>query len=379
MEHRPAKKVILLIDSASEFDRKMLRGIVEYSREHGPWQFYRMPTWTLWNHPDGESRLREWARKWNADAIIGRWTPTKEPKLTSLGIPIVLQNYHSRSKAYSVITGDYVGTGRMAADFFLRRGSRNFAFYGISQVVWSEERLQGYSQVLGEAGFEPDVFELDAPENEARDRIARWLKDLPKPVALFACDDAHALTVSEICRVEGIKIPEEISLLGVDNDELLCEISDPPISSIALDVEQGGWTLCSILDTEPKEPFTVVIRPTGIVERNSTKFHNIRDALVEKVVLYIEENYAQDLTMEDITGRLPLSRRSIETRFRKEMGTTIWQYLLSVRIGHFSQLLLTTELPLKEIALECGFRDPNNIARTFRKFKGVSPQEYRRR
>lgn len=372
---RAKKKVILLIDSASEFDRKLLRGIVEYSRDNGPWQFYRMPPWVLWD-PDGEKRILEHARSWGADAIIGLWNPNKEPQLTSLGIPVVLQNYRSRSSAYSVLTGDYVGTGNMAASFLRGRGASNFAYFGLKGIVWSDERRQGFEETLAQAGFTTHVFETDSPDNSQQ--IASWLVSLPKPVALFACDDAHALTVSEICKIEGIRIPEDLLLLGVDNDDLLCEISDPPISSISLDVERGGRMIGSLLDRQPKEPFTVIIRPIGVVERSSTRRHLIPDPIIEKVVNFLDDNFSRDLTMAEILEPYPLSRRSIETRFRRATGTSIWQYLQNLRIQKFTRMLVSTDLPLKEIALECGFRDTNNIARTFRKYQGVSPQEYRK-
>ena len=372
------KRVILLIDSASEFDRKLLRGIVEYSNDNGPWQFYRMPPWTIWD-PEGEKRILERARNWKADAIIGLWNPTKEPQLSSLGIPVVLQNYHSRSSAYSVITGDYIGTGSMAASFFIGRGAKNFAYFGLSGVVWSEERRQGFEKAVSQAGYSTHVLETESLDNTSM--IASWLVGLPKPVALFACDDAHALAVSEICKVEGIRIPEDLQLLGVDNDDLLCEISDPPISSIALDVEKGGRMICRLLDTQSKgnwKPFTVTIRPICVVERSSTKRHLIADPIIEKVVNFLDDNFTRDLTMAEILEPYPLSRRSIETRFRKAMGTSIWQYLQNLRVEKFTRMLVSIDLPLKEIALECGFRDTDNIARTFRKYHGISPQEYRK-
>lgn len=376
------RKIILLIDIASEFDRKLLRGIFRYSKENGPWQFYRMPSWYRWDE-DGETRILEWARRWEADAIVGRWNSPDAPLLKTLGIPIALQNYTSRSTAYSVITGDYKGTGELAAEFFFKRDFRHYAYFGLKGVVWSDERGEGFESKIGTAGFGVDKLEIEGPENESRRAIAQWLTSLPKPCALFCCDDARALLISEICKLEGLSVPEDITLLGVDNDELFCEISDPPISSIELDVERGGETLGRLLDeriTEGSgEPFTVVIRPLGIIERRSTNRHNIEDEYVLKVVNYLEDNMASEITMADILSLAPLSRRSLEIRFKQETGTSIWQYLLSFRIERFSRLLLSSARPLKELAFECGFRDADNISRTFRRYKGCSPQEFRQK
>ena len=273
-------KVILLLDVSGEFDRKLLRGIVRYSQEHGPWQFFRMPPYFRWD-ADGEKHLLEWAKKRKADAIIGRWNSPQAPLLKKLGIPIVLQNYQTRSKTYSILTGDYLGTGRMAAQFFRKRMFTHFAYFGLKGVIWSEERCQGFTEELGQ---EVSVFEATADDIHARRGVTRWLHDLPKPTALFCCDDSHALLISETCKLEGIDVPEEIAILGVDNDELYCAISDPPISSIELNEEQGGYLICSLLHqqilTGSNEPFTVTISPKCIIERQSTDRHNIRDSYV---------------------------------------------------------------------------------------------------
>ncbi|MBR1873225.1 MAG: DNA-binding transcriptional regulator [Bacteroidales bacterium] len=374
------RKVILLIDCASEFDRKLLRGIVRYSHEKGPWQFYRMPSWYSWDE-NGEQHILRWARKWQADGIIGRWNSSRAPLLKKLGIPIVLQNYRSRSKDYSNLTGDYIGTGEIAADFFIKRQFTNFAYYGVRNVVWSEERLQGFSERVSEAGGSLSTMLIDVPENEARREVTAWLRTLPKSVALFCCDDAHALFISEICKTEGIQIPTDLALLGVDNDDLFCEISDPPISSIELDVEQGGYRTCQMLEERmqsgSKEPFTVVIKPRQIVRRKSTDRHDIKDAAVAKVVSFIEENFASDIGMQDILACARMSRRNLELRFKNEMDTTIYQYLISCRLDCFARLLLSTDRPLMDIAMESGFLDSNNLSRTFKKFYGMSPKEYR--
>ena len=229
-------KILLLIDYSSEFDRKLLRGLVQYSKENGPWLFYRLPSYYSAMH--GEQGILKWAKEWKADAIIGQWNNDTIDLQKELNIPVVLQNYHHRSVTYSNLTGDYKGTGRMAAQFFAKRMFRNFAYFGVKGVVWSDERCEGYRQEVKRIGGEFFSFESDKQEDEIRMEVSQWLQQLPKPVALFCCDDAHALFISETCRMNNIHIPEEIALLGVDNDELMCNISDPPISSIELEVER---------------------------------------------------------------------------------------------------------------------------------------------
>ena len=375
-------RILLLVDCANDFDRNLLRGIVRYSRENGPWLFYRLPSYYR-SIENGERSILEWAKAWKADAIIGQWNDDAMDLLKELNIPVVLQNYRHRSTTYSNLTGDYEGTGLMAARFFAERLFRNFAFFGVKGVVWSDERCKGYRSEVERIGGTFHAFETGKDSEKNREVLGRWLRELPKPVALFCCDDAHALIISEICKMENISIPEDVSLLGVDNDELICNISDPPISSIELEVEKGGYAVGKLLHRQIRKefvgPFNVVINPIRIELRQSTEKHNIEDPYVLRIVKYIERHIAADLTIDAIIGQIPLSRRNIELKFKRVMNTSIYQYVLKCRVKRFANLLLTTDLPLAEIAGEAGFRDCNNISRIFKKFMGCSPIEYRQR
>lgn len=201
-------------------------------------------------------------------------------------------------------------------------------------------------------------------------------------MALFCCDDAHALFISEICKICNLHIPDQIALLGVDNDELMCSISDPPISSIVLDVEKGGYAIGNHihrqLEGEKQEAFNIVINPSRIVLRQSTERHNIRDQYVLRVVKYIDQHYHEDLTIDALLADIPLSRRNFEVKFKAEMKTTIYQYILNCRCDYMAELLQTTELPLIDIVSRVGFKDYNNVSRIFKKYKGCSPMEFRK-
>lgn len=376
------RKIILLIDCASEFDRTLLRGMIRYSKERGPWLFYRMPM-NLREDLDGGRNVIDWAKRWKADAIVGRWKCDNTSILSSLDIPVVLQNYKARSSNFSNLTGDYTGTGMLAAQFFGKRKYRNFAYFGVRNVIWSEERLQGYREEIKKQGGVFHSLLVDDSYAE-RDKILTWLRALSKPVAMFACDDAYALFLTEMCKVEGISIPHEVSLLGVDNDELLCQISDPTISSIALNVEQGGFRTCEMLDKQFKSneiwSFNIVINCSEVIQRNSTRKHDIKDPYIDKLVRYIDDNFDQYITTGQILSQIPMSRRNLEIRFKKEMeGMTIYRYLSWCRMQRFAHLLATTDYSITEIAELCGTIDFPNISRTFKKIFGCTPKEYRQR
>ena len=380
-------KLMLLLDGASEFDRRLLRGLVRYTRENGDWLFFRVPLALQHDgddtRGDGE-RIVEMARNWGANAIVGRWLYEDTSRLASLGIPVVIQNYRSRSREFSNLTGDYIGTGRIAARFFRHGGFVHFAYFGVKDVVWSEERKEGFERTLAASGDACDSLMIEQDVYRERDRVARWLHSLPKPVALFCCDDAHALSLSEICQAEGIAVPGEVAILGVDNDELLCGIAAPEISSIGLDVERAGYILGQRLHNQilegHRESFSIVVQPGEIVVRDSTGGRIIRDPYVREVVDHIRANYMREDPLQGVLSRIPLSRRSLEMRFRKEMAPmTMYRYLLSCRVEALSRLLSTTNLPLAEAAARAGFADGSNVGRIFRRFQGCSPKEFRDR
>lgn len=374
-------KVILLIDCADEHDRKLLRGMMRYSKEYGPWLFHRLsPNFRFAG--GREEQALQVARDWNADAIIGRWDDNKIHLLDHIGIPVILQNNRRRSDVFSNISGDYDGTGMMAAQYFQKKFYTEYAFFGIKDIVWSEERCIGYRrQILKYNGHFHSYVEQ--AESVDREKVITWLESLPKPVALFCCSDTYALFVTETCKIAGLRVPEDIAILGVDDDDLLCNISDPTLSSIKTDVENGGYMICKqlhdCLKSDEKKPFTITIPPVRVQERNSTSAFNISDPQVLKLIKTIEDNYTRDLTMGELLQTISLSRRCIEMRFRKATGVTIYQYLLRVRVDHLAYLLATTDRPYADIVYEAGFRDINNVSRTFRKFKGCSPQEWRQK
>ena len=379
------KRILMLIDYSSEYSRRILQGLIRYSSEYGPWIFYRLPTYYKTFY--GNEGIIRCAKEWKADAIVARWDHEDTLMLENLQIPVILQNYKERSPGFSNLTGDYFATGVMAAQFFLKRRYRNFAFYGNKGVIWSRERAEGFRKEVENYGGNFFYFEGenlgDDEWSSSHIKLEEWLRSLPKPVGLFACDDKFALQVSTMCKINNIRIPEEISLMGVDNDELICNLSDPPISSIVLDVEKGGYEAGQLIDQliskERSEPFDIKVRPVRFKLRQSTEHYNISNEYISKIVGYIEENFTRDLTIGALTRLVPLSRRSLEIKFKEEMDVSIYQFILHRRIEHLADLLLTTDHPLFDLAVQSGINDYKNISRIFKKFKIFPPHEFRRK
>ncbi|WP_018630711.1 xylose operon transcription regulator XylR [Niabella aurantiaca] len=379
-------RVLLLIDHSSKFCRRLLRGLVQYSKDHGPWLFYRLPSYYKTLH--GEEGILKWAREWKADAIIAQGDEAGTSFLKCLQVPVIVQNYQGRSSCFSNLTGDYRGTGRIAARFFLQRRYRNFAFYGNKGVVWSMERAEGYKEEVEINGGDFYYFETEALNGEewgsSHEKLDQWLLSLPKPVALFACDDHFALQVSLTCKLNSIAIPEDISLLGVDNDELICNLSDPPISSIELDVEKGGYetgrVLQQLVTEERTAPRNIVVNPVRFDLRKSTEKYNVANEYIREVLHYIETSFTTPISIETLTRKVPLSRRSLETKFKKEMDISLYQFILKLRIDYFADLLLARpELSLLDLAIRSGFNDSRNLSRIFKKMKGHTPTDYQKK
>lgn len=380
-------KILLLTDFSSGYSRNLLKGVVRYAKEFGPWTFYRMPLYYREVH--GDEGVVRWAKQWGADAIIAQLTDVDVEELHNSGIPIIVQNYKDRNVEVANLTGDYRGTGVMAAEFFLKKGYTEFAYYGYMDTIWMRERGEGFKQKIEERGYPIHMFDNilerkpDEKWNFDADQVSCWLINLPKPIALFACDDFFALQIIEVCRMYNIDIPGEIAVLGVDNDDLLCNISDPPLSSIELDIENGGYEagklLHQFIDKKIEHPEDIVINPIRVVARKSTEKYAVVNKYIEQILKHIELYYATHLSVDDLIRMVPFSRRVLEKRFKEETGITIYQYIQQMRIDKFAELLVTTDMSLVEAAAMAGFEDYKNISRIFVKTKALTPFQYRKK
>ncbi|MDR2915935.1 MAG: substrate-binding domain-containing protein, partial [Tannerella sp.] len=225
---------------------------------------------------------------------------------------------------------------------------------------------------------------LDKEEWSYNDtELAQWLEKLPKPIALFACDDHFALRISETCNICNIKVPDEIAILGVDNDELLCNISDPPLSSIKVDAINGGYQagklIHQLINKEISPPVNIVVEPLMIENRSSTDKYAVSNKHIQHILNYIDNNYTNPISVTELVKQIPLSRRALEKKFKSETDDTLYQYIQNCRINTFKRLLLTSNDSLFDIAFQSGFDNYKNVFRVFKKYNAISPAEYRRR
>jgi LacI family transcriptional regulator len=380
-------RIILLSDFAEEYGKNLLKGIARYSKEYGPWTFCRMPAY--YRETMRIDGILRWAREWKADGIIGQFYNQKEvSKFTAAKIPVIAQDFKERLEEIPNITGAYKETGRMGAEYFLKKGFKNFAFYGFKNIVWSRERAEGFRERIKEAGYV--VQEYGRPDSSGMDlyhykpsALNKWLMALPKPVALMSCDDNLGNHITEASRQMNIRIPEEIAVLGVDNDEMFCGLSDPPLSSIGLDIEKSGYEAARLMqkmiEKKGDRYENITVRPTQIVTRTSTDLFAGADKYIVDALRYIHENLDKNLKVNQVLKEVPMSRRSLEKRFVLTTGYPVYEYIYNQRIERFTQKLLETDMTIFEIALDLGLSDSKNIARQFKQIKGLTPVAYRKK
>ena len=378
-------RVLIISDFTESFSHKLLAGIVDYSRRKEQWIVRRMPP--EYKAQIGIQGVIRVAKEWEVDAVIGQFEPTDDIGLfAENGIVAIAQDYKKKFTTIPNITADYLGTGRMAARYFIERGFRNFGFFGMNDVCWSDERCEGFRREVEAAGFGDSFYsyrmqEIDMVWYYQRNRLREWLRSIPKPIAIMACDDNQGSNLVEACHGIGIKIPEEVSVIGVDNDESLCALGSTTLSSVQIDIEEGGRQAAALVErlvADPKAPAEdVVLRPVKIVGRMSTAAFATGDQQILKALLFIHKNALKKISVSDVMSAAALSRRLLERRFKTVTGQTLYEYITDQKLKYFAEQLADTDEQVINIALSMGEIDTKSISRRFKQLYGCTPVEWR--
>ena len=284
---------------------------------------------------------------------------------------------------------------QLAADFFLRSGFRHLAYCGYRGIPFSDRRQAAFCQYLAGQGHTVRVFSsrlthyppahIQAVEQSGRaaeQAIARWLRSQPRPLGLFACNDVRAQQVLNACREHGLKVPEEVAVIGVDNDDVLCSLCEPPLTSIEPDTERLGYEAAELLDKlirgERPKVKTVQIPPLRVVERASSDTMAISDQITVQTVRFIRDHAPEGIGVKDVVARMGRSRTDLEQRFRRWLKTSVRVEILGRRIDRACSLLQHSDLPLDEVARAAGFNTATHLCRLFRSHLRQTPSQYRR-
>ena len=380
------KRIALLMHNLG-YCRDLLRGIQRYVIGGDK-------RWFLHDDQIDSSTIKV-LRQWNPDGIVAFITdPTLGKKIQEFNCPVVNTCSRVDIPDIPLLTFDNAAAGRMAAKHFLERRFENFGFFGHphSESYSSSERERGFCERLAQEGFKVHILLanyqprllVQAKWVSVHRRIRKWLEKIPKPAAIFACNDIPARHIANLCWQMDLKIPEQIAILGVDNDEIECHLARPPLSSIAVPGDRIGYEAAALLDRMlrkkvPARDDAYIFEPTEVITRQSTDIMAVEDDDIRLALGYIRKNINNPFGVDDVAENVCLGRRVLERRFRQLLGRTVLQEIWRARVDVAKKLLRETSLSMPQIAARAGFADAQRLAVVFRKVVDMSPTDYRRK
>jgi len=382
-------RVGLLIQSTLEYGRGLLRGIGQYMAERESWAIYHRPGLLFDSLPP---KFRDWEPK----GIIAQLeSPKLIRQVRRMKVPTVDLYALDDIPGIPRLAPDHRAVAQMVANYFLERGYKHFAYCGFPGVYYSEIRSKHFTEYLEQEGHAPIVYRGAGPSKAASvfdreaaglletDRLGQWVGTLPKPVALLAGSDLRAQQVLSACQDQEIAVPGEVAVMGVGNDEVICRLCNPSLTSVELNTEKIGYRAAVLLERmmhgrrPPRQP--VLVEPREIVTRKSTSALAISDADVATSVQFIREHVADGITTQEVANHVTLSRSTLQRRFTETLGRSPREEIIHAQLDRVKQLLVDTELPLSRIAALSGFRYAESLCRLFKRKIGLTPGEFRKR
>ena len=376
------RSVALIVETSKTYGRGLLEGISRYVHTHQRWSI-------VIEERGLDDPLPAWLGRWRGDGIILRSASAAQAKAVQRRrIPVVYLG-ESRDTGLPMLHSDDRLIASLAAEHLVERGFEHFGYVGLKGQVWSDQRRRLFTQQLRQAGHDCSIYEFPPSRRGCatwlgREReLAQWLRTLEKPTALLACYDVMGVRVLDACRGTGIAVPEQVAVIGVDNDPLLCSLAEPPLSSVAHHLQRIGYEAAAMLETlmngEPAPTEVVLVEPAGVVGRQSTDILAIGDERVSQALRFIREHACEGIDVEDVVRAVRLNRATLKRRFEKALGRSPKAEIMRLQLSRVKHLLRETDFPLKRIAGLAGFRHPEYLSVLFKKKEGETPGAYRRR
>ena len=379
--------VALIYDATNAYNLKVMAGVAEYLHEKGNYNVY------IEANALKDQRLPNLG-SWDGDGIIANFDHPKVAKaVIRAKLPAVAfgsgYGWYTRTSHIPYFSTNQPMVARLAADHLFERGLRNFAYCGYMRTAingWSEERERAFVNSLGERGFCCHIYH--ARHKTARhwtslqQSLASWLLSLPRPVGVLAANDDRAHHILEACRTAQLRVPADVAVIGVDNDELLCQLTSPSLSSIQQAARRMGYEAAACLERlmsgKRRRKQRTVFDPMGLVARQSTDMVTIDDPAVARAAKYIQQNACIGINVSKVVSEAAISRSGLQTRFRTKMGCTIHEAIRRVQLHEAQRLLADTKIPIKQIATNVGFRSVQYMTRIFGDAFHQTPARYRR-
>ncbi|MFO7936260.1 MAG: DNA-binding transcriptional regulator [Kiritimatiellia bacterium] len=381
-----ARHVALVLSLNKRFDRKVIEGVTRFVKESG--------SWSVFLEDDPSAKIPDFVRG-HFDGVIADLDDPRIPqKVTGLQIPVVgIGNIDPRNPLSGTIAT--VGTHNrkialLAADYLISLGLRSFGYCGVTTRTidtWNRERKETFSTYLREKGHMCSVYTGRYRPSHSWEQLQKslfaWLQTLPKPAGILAANDMRARHLLEACRRFRLRVPDDIAVMGVDNDKLICELATPPLTSIIQGTEETGYRAASLLDCLMKgqslEITNIQIDPVAVVERTSTDLVATSDCIVARALTFIRKNACTGIGVPQIAQAINISRSSLDTHFKNLIGRSVHDEIIRVQINEVRSLLVTTDLALDKIAKRTGFCHAQYLTTVFRRQCNQTPGEYRRR
>jgi LacI family transcriptional regulator len=378
--------VALIVETSTAYGRAILSGISQYMREYGPWTVYI-------EQRSLQDPAPPWLERWNGDGIIARAsTPRSARKLLRTGVPTVDLNDQVRGLGLPQIHSDHAAIARLAAEHLMDRGFSHFAYFGFPVFEWSVRRQDAFTKHVLGAGHKiheglparrVSWSHQQASWEEEIKSVAQWVRQLPKPLGIMAGNDIRGMQMLDACRLAGVAVPEEAAVVGVDNEELVCLVAYPPLSSVIPDAYRIGYEAAELLDHMMKggraTELLRTIPPLNVAVRQSSDVTAIANPCLANAMRFIREHACDGIGVDDVLEHLTVSRSMLQRLFRAELGRTILDAITATRFQRAKQLLIETDLSLADIADRAGYAYVEYFSTTFRRQSGLSPGAYRRK
>ncbi len=381
------RKVALLVETSRSYGRGVLRGIAGFARTRSNWSL-------LHQEMTIDVLLPQWMKESAIDGVIARVDTRTIDPLRQLGVPCVDVRCSRRFPGVPQVETDDRKVCELAFEHLWDRGFRRFAFCGFQFAHYSEARLRFFQELVAGAGCPLSVYQTPGKRNSPVSSVeesgvmdmaamSTWLASLARPTGLFVCNDIRGQQVLNVCRGIDLVVPDDVGVIGVDDDDAICPLSDPPLSSVRPDAERIGYRAAEVLDAmmdgKPAPTTVEFVSPSAVVQRMSTQVIAVEDREVARVCRFIREHACDGIDVNDVAEFTSLSRRQLERRFRSELNRTPHEEITAAQVAKVKQLLLETKLTLEQITPLAGYSHKESLSAVFKREVGETPGEYRRR
>lgn len=369
-------------------DREIMRGVAKYSQLHSSWSIILEPPFYMTLKRD--MSLLALLNKHKPDGIIAKLNDeVQAQKLISTGLPLIYSVCATKDpklipSGYHLI-GDPVAIGKMGAEHLLNRGFRRFAYCGYDEA-YSKMRWEAYQKTVIKAGFEAKVYkplqsEAKLSWERQRKRLADWIHSLEKPVGIMTVNDFRGQQMLEACKIVGLHVPEEVAVVSTGNENFICSITDPPLSSIDFSYQKAGYDAAALLDRliagEKIKPLTITIPAVRVKVRRSTDIVAVEDTQLAEAIRFIHQHAGEAIQVDDVVNAVTLSRSHLERRFCQIFGRSLHTEIINVRVKKVAQMLTETNLTISQVASTLQYPGAAQLSRQFKHVKKISPSKYR--